>query len=66
MPSQSSSMLLQVSVVGMPSIALHCVPEPSPVQTTVPARAQGPMPARQESPRPLPVVGPATVKAAVQ
>ena len=39
---------------------------PSPVQTTVPARAQGPMPATQESPRPLPVVGPETVKAAVQ
>ena len=52
MPSQSSSTLLQVSVVGEPAITLHWMVLPSTVQTFVPVRLQAPTPTEHEAPRP--------------
>ena len=50
MPLQSSSTLLQVSVVGEPAATLHCVPMPSVRHTSVLVRAQAPTPAVQVPP----------------
>jgi hypothetical protein len=51
-PSQSSSRLLHVSVVGEPGMTLHAV-MPMPVHTVMPLRWQAPTPTVQGVPKPV-------------
>jgi hypothetical protein len=51
-PSQSLSSASQSSVVGVPAVALHCVPVPPALHTTTPARPHAPTPTEHAVPRP--------------
>ena len=51
-PSQSSSMVLQISVVGMPGTALQAPAMPELSQVVTPARSHAPMPRVQATPVP--------------
>ena len=50
LPSQSLSILSHISAEGTPSVALHCVPEPSALHTKAPVLRQAPTPTVQELP----------------
>jgi len=48
--SQSSSRSLQISVEGVPGVAVHSVVEPSSVQINIPSLLHSPIPTEQLSP----------------